>query len=347
MADTGERTENKGKRKWERRLWWLHSMWALSFGVFVVVYAADSFERARWLMLTLISAWVAFLGFYRVFGEKPSSPDERGLRSKAGYWALTYLLKNLYQTMLFFVLPFYWKSATLGTVNQWFVLGLAVLALIATLDLVVDNVLMPRKWLASTYFVVILFAAANLALPALLPGLGARWSLLSASVLSVILFLTMHPRLASLNWRRPERVVLAVGGALIVGMLITPGIPPVPHYLVRGQVGLERLNNRVGVSIRGIHAGKMDEMYAVTEVLAPGEGEAMLVHVWRRDGAVVWPTEEQEITQQSRDGATVRSWSNLPPRAIPRPAAGRWSVDVETGDGRLVGRLRFRVYGAR
>ena len=65
---------------------------------------------------------------------------------------MTYVLKNLYQGMLFFVLPFYWKSSSLDSINAWFVFLLAFLALLSTLDLVFDNLLMRYRGVAAVFF---------------------------------------------------------------------------------------------------------------------------------------------------------------------------------------------------
>ncbi len=337
-------TDSEKSARWERRLWWLHSVWALGVGTSVVIYAANRFDRARWLILTLVATWLVILGFYRIFGDRPSAPTDRGLKGKAGYWVLTYLLKNLYQAMLFFLLPFYWQSMTLGTPNQWFVLLLGIGAVVATMDLLFDNVLMTRRWLATTYFTLVLFAALNLAIPALLIGLDARWALLGACAATTVSFLSFHPRLAGRWWRRPEGLVVSVGVAVLAGFALTPAVPPVPHHLVHGRVGIDRIDDDLGIEIRGIHASKMDRLEGLTRVLAPGEGSAQLTHVWRHDGHVAWTDDNPD---QSRDDAIVVARSELPPGAIPNPAAGRWSLDVQTADGRLIGRVRFRVYGAR
>ena len=70
--------------------------------------------------------------------------------------------------MLFFLLPWYYKSATLGRANMYFVIILALCTVLATLDIVFDRFLMRVRILASIYYTIALFSCLNLAIPALL-----------------------------------------------------------------------------------------------------------------------------------------------------------------------------------
>ena len=111
-------------KKHHRKLWWLHSTYALGLGISVVVLAQKGFEHARILAITLGLAWLIVLLLFRVFGSARRRADARHRRHEGEGPLLRddLLLKNLYQGMLFFLLPFYWKSTTLDSPNVWFVL---------------------------------------------------------------------------------------------------------------------------------------------------------------------------------------------------------------------------------
>ena len=76
-------------------------------------------------------AWLLVVAFFRLHGSGKQQEvlEVAGPRSKLRFFAMTYALKNLYQGMLFFLLPFYWKSATLSSYNVAFLTVIAVFIL--------------------------------------------------------------------------------------------------------------------------------------------------------------------------------------------------------------------------
>ncbi|MGH7297684.1 MAG: DUF5924 family protein, partial [Polyangiaceae bacterium] len=179
-----------------RKLWWLHSAYALALGAGVVAFAHKGFEHARWLAVSLGLAWMLVVLVFRLFSPGGSA-GVRGLESsdaktRVRFYVMTYALKNLYQGMLFFLLPFYWKSATLDARDVWFVGLLGACAVLSTLDIVFDRVLMRWRWLASSFHGFTLFGCLNLVIPALFPDTRTLWSLLAAAGIAVVGFWTLH-----------------------------------------------------------------------------------------------------------------------------------------------------------
>ena len=341
-AQKGRDKDRKGT--WARRIWWLHSVWALSAGIAVMVYAGQNFAHARWVLLMLVAAFLLIVAFYRVFGARPAEAATT-FKRKVGFVAMTYALKNLYQGMLFFLLPFYWRSATLGSSNQWFVLLLALAAFTATMDLLFDHVLMRWKIAASTYFVITLFAAINLAIPALLPGFDARWALFSSCALATLGFAAFHVRRDALKDRRVLGALgLALALSLGAGYLVRPLVPPVPYHVLSGAVGPELLGGRLSYESRGVHVSRMAGLKAQTRVLAPQASDSFLRHVWRHGKEVVFEPSELVVMRDPGEPNVITLTSTLPADKLPSDLTGRWGVDVLTGDDRLVGRVRFRVY---
>lgn len=331
--------------KYGRMLWWLHSAYALALGVSVIVFARKGFAHARWLTISLGLAWILLLVFFRLYGRR-TEPAE-GARAKVQYYVMTYVLKNLYQGMLFFLLPFYWRSAVFGTATQWFVLLLGVCALLSTLDVVFDRVLMRFKISASLFYFLTLFCCLNLVIPALLPNTRSLLTLVLAAVISALAFWTMHIPVRFLG--RPAIVALLATwtlGSLAAAYFGRAYVPPVAMHVVGGAAGPSLLDDgRLSIEAKALHESVVAEnLYVVTTVLVPGGRGDKLVHVWRKDADVVQRSEDVDVRPDEKAGR-VRLQSKLQSENLPEDKTGQWSVDVETTDGQLVGRVRFKVRG--
>src|ERR1700737_696669 len=69
---------------------------------------------------------------------------------------------------------------------------LGACAILSTLDIVFDRVLMRFRALASIFHGITLFGCLNLVIPALFPDTRTLWSLLAAAGVTVIGFWTLH-----------------------------------------------------------------------------------------------------------------------------------------------------------
>jgi len=329
--------------RYGRMLWWLHSFYALGLGVTVIIFAREGFAHARWLSITLATAWVVMILVFRFFGSGRGRALE-GRGAKLRFYVMTYVLKNLYQGMLFFLLPFYWRSATFDTPNQWFVVGLAICAVLSTLDVVFDQVLMRWKVAASVFYFITLFACLNLVIPALLPNSRSLVTMTAAAAISALAFWLMHIPLRHLT--RPLVVVLLVvwtTGAVLGAYFGRAGVPPVAMYVSYGAVGPQVLDDgRLAIEASKLHRSLIEEIYAVTDVVVPGGKGDRLVHVWWHEGEVVRRATEVDPRAHGPTG-TIRLRSKLGSEALPEDPAGLWTVDVVTQDGQLVGRTTFEI----
>jgi hypothetical protein len=79
---------------------------------------------------------------------------------------------------------------------------------------------------------------------------------------------------------------------------------------------------------------------AFTPVAAPAALHQAIEHRWRHEGRVVSTVRLATPVQGGRPGG-FRTYSRKADFAA--DAYGRWSVDVVTASGQLIGRLRFRV----
>jgi hypothetical protein len=246
--------------------------------------------------------------------------------------------------MLFFLLPFYWKSATLDAPNIGFVLLLATCAVISALDLVFDRVLMRWRSLASIFHGVTLFACLNLVIPALFPDTRTLWSLVAAAAIAVVSFWTLHG--TRRQFKQKIYVALFVG-SLGAGTGIAYAarafVPPVPMYISSAAVGPKQLaDGRLAMEVKALHPSVIQELIAVTDVVVPGGKGDRLRHVWRHEGREVHRSSE-EVSRIEGPNGVVRLRSSLSGKDLPGDLVGAWRVDVETEDGQLVGRTEFEV----
>ena len=119
-------------------------------------------------------------------------------------------------------------------------------------------------------------------------------------------------------------------------------VPPAPMFLARSELGwavgtLESLEP-VPSAIR---TGELHErgLVARTAIYAPAGLRQPVEHVWRRNGRQMDVMRLTPVQGGRRDG--FRTFSRK--TAFPANPVGRWSVDVTTEAGQLIGRLRFRV----
>ncbi len=333
-------------RKHGRKLWWLHSAYALGLGLTVVAFAQKGFDHARWLAVTVGAAWLLVVLFFRIFGsgEAQARVHTAGGNVRFRFFAMTYVLKNLYQGMLFFLLPFYWKSTTFAGKNAFFLVLLATCALVSTLDIVFDRVVFRIRALASVFHGIALFGCLNLVVPALFPNTRTLTSLLVAAGVTVVAFWTIHVNLAMTRDRRWLFVFAAsMAAALGAVYALRASIPPVPMYLAKGAVGPIVLpDGRLGMVVHELHPSVIDKLIAITDVVVPGGKGDRLLHVWRHDGHEIHRATE---TTSRVDGPskTVRLRSALSGRELPQHLVGEWAIDVETEDNQLVGRVSFVV----
>ncbi len=311
-----------------------------------MVFASEGFDHARWLAVTVGLAWLLVVFVFRWFRVKGGSGefDAADTKTKVQFYVTTFALKNLYQGMLFFLLPFYWKSTTFGTPNMWFVLLLGVCAMLSTLDIVFDRVLMRWRALASSFHGITLFGCLNLVIPALFPDTRTLWSLLLAAAITIVGFWTIHvPRAAF----RSKLYLALFGVSLAVGLAgiyaARAVIPPVPMYLSSAAVGPKQLaDGRLAMEVRTLHPSVIQELVAVTDVVVPGGKGDRLHHLWLREGLEVHRSTEETSRIDGPKGV-VRLRSSLTEENLPPDLVGHWSIDVQTEDGQLVGRASFLV----
>ena len=330
--------------KHERKIWWLHTVYALSLGAFVATFAQKDFEHARFLTLSLVGVWLLVVAFFRFFGtgaQQDFITAWPGARRR--FFVMTYLMKNLFQGMLFFLLPIYYRSGSSDakTIGVMYLLGAC--AILSTLDLVFDRVLLRFKLIASLFFGITLFGVMNVAIPALFPNIANLTTLLVSGGLAVTTFFLFHVSLVAL--RRPLIAGTFVG-CLFVGVLGfylgRRAFPAVPMFIKAGGVGpAVSSDGTLSFELKSVRAESFTDLHAVTDISVVGHGDK-LVHVWRHDRNIVSHSDLQSV-DLPKEKNVVRVSSRLTETARPSTLVGHWTVDVETESGQIVGRVSFEV----
>ena len=255
--------------------------------------------------------------------------------------ATEYTIQTLYHGVLLFLLPAYWAATTLTSINVSFLVVLVLLILLATFDPWYRAIVHPRPWLGYVFFLVSMFGALNLALP--LVGVPPFAALLVAAWLAVVLLTPAVCRARGWRWSTGLIVTSLVGFVAAGAVGLRPiVIPPAPLFIASKALGwtvgtIDSLEPIAGA----IRADDLRErgLVAYTAIYAPAGLRQPVEHVWRREGRVVNVVRLTPIEGGRREG--YRTFSRK--TAFPPDPVGRWTVDVTTASGQLIGRLRFRV----
>lgn len=261
-----------------------------------------------------------------------------------GRWApqikliVNFFHKNLYQQMLFFVLPIYYFSATLGSLNIGFVALVAISALLSTLDIVYDRHLVVRRGFNAAFFAFNLFALINAMLPILWSVSNTATTRISA-LLALLGFLTLRYPSSPSGLRRAA-TVFAMGLVILGGVEIArPMIPPAPLRLTSVDFGrgFERETMQVLSPVSALSAGTSLQLYGLTAVKAPLGLREKLRHRWYQDGKLICASPLYNIVGGREEG--FRLWTSCTFNAIRQDTELR--LDLETEGGQLIGRAKL------
>jgi hypothetical protein len=320
----------------QEKLWWLHSFYALILGVGFMWLGARNFAYLRVAIFHIGFIWLSSLLL-------PKFLDHPKLASA---WAprlqlvVNYFNKNLYQQMLFFVLPIYWTSATPGSRNIAFVVLVGLSALVSTLDIIYDRHISVRRYLAAGFFAFNLFALINIMLP-ILWSISNTLTTRVSGMIAFLGFLTLgYPESPSMS----RRISAVLGSAVLVlgaAELARPFIPPAPLRLASVEFGsdFERESLRVIAPLSELKSGAPAQLYGLTAVKAPLGLREMLQHRWYLNGKLICASPFYNVV----GGREAGLWTICAFDAIPNGAELR--LDLETEGGQLVGRARLKSAG--
>ncbi len=314
---------------------WGVSLASLASGLLTPFVFRRGLPNVAWIVGYLLLLWLLFA----VFTQLRAPLEARGRRLVLD--AVDYTIQTLYHNLLLFVFPSYYASATLTSVNAWFLLAVAGGALVTAVDPWYRAVVHPRRWLNHALLAFSMFAALNVALP--LVGVRPFWSVELSGVLCA-LALTPALRRSGGSWKGASiRTTIFAGVAVILLAPLRGWIPPAPLHLARATIagsvsGLEPVGP-VASPISAATPRDLGGLVAYTAIYAPAGLREPIAHVWKKDGLPVTTVPLSPVQGGRAEG--FRTYSRKTDFG-PSPA-GRWEVDVVTAHGQLIGRLRFVV----
>jgi hypothetical protein len=316
---------------------WGVSLGSLASGVLVLFVFRRGLPHVGWIVGYAAGLGLLFAGLTAVRARLLA----RGRHGVVSVW--NYTIQTMSHGLLLFVLPGYLASTTFGGITTPFFVLLAGVALLTTIDPWYHALVHPRPWLARGLFAFALFAGLNVAWPlvGLRPGAAVPGS---AALAALGLAAASVPTTRSW-WRLTRTVGTTVGLGLALGWVTRPAIPPVPLSLVgatvaRDVVELEPMEPARAVRLADLRA--WGGLAAYTPVVAPAGLHETVLHRWRHAGGAVSVVRLPTPVRggRSRGFRTFSRKTDFPPDPV-----GRWTVDVLTASGQLVGRLHFTVTG--
>lgn len=331
-----------------RKAWWLHSGFALAFGVGVMLFARAGLAYADKVMLALLGSWLLmFIALRFIVGPANRREHETVMR-KGVRVATNYVIKQFYQQMFFFLTPLYASSATwsLASWNWWLAPLLLVCAVVSTMDLVFDNFIMERRLLASAMYGLAMFAMLNVMLPLLtgvdhLTGLVVAAAATPASV--ALLSFSIRQVLS------PQGALLTVGMTAALLAAVWYGrtvIPPAPLAMAETAIGhgTEGGYECLPGSKHKIRVHQLDGLRCGSMLREPGGLKEPVVHVWTHRGKrIVPPIKPTELSCDDEEAPVFVSY--FPQDQLPADPTGPWACATYTVGGQLVGVRKFHVVG--
>lgn len=325
------RTLGRWMRRHEQKLWWLHSLYALVLGIGLMWLGKQNFTYLRVAVFHISFIWLssALLPKLLAYRRFPLSWAPR-LRL-----IVNFLNKNLYQQMLFFVLPIYYASATIDSRNIIFVSMVCFSALLSTLDIVYDRHLAAKRLLTASFFAFNLFVLINVMLP-ILWSVSNTLATRVSGILAFIGFLTLGYPAAPSFLRRVATLVCAA--ILFTGLveLGRPFIPPAPLRIATVEFGtnFEPQSLQMLVPITVLRPGNSLQLFGLTAIKAPLGLREKLRHRWYENGKAVYASSFHDIVGGRAQG--FRLWTSY---TFPEIAPGAIiQLDLETEGGQLIGR---------
>ena len=318
------------------RLWWLHSLYALILGIGIMWLGARRFAYLRIAVFHLGFIWLSSLFLPKLLAH-PWLPARWAPRVRL---LVNFFNKNLYQQLLFFVLPIYYASATLRSRNILFVLLVGMSAALSTLDVVYDRHLSVRRSLTAVFFAFNLFALINVMLP-ILWGVSNTWATRISALLALMGFLTLYsPPRPSKKGRAAFGVVIA----LLLLALVERGrsfIPPAPLRLVAAEFGggFQQESLRVEPALTRLDPGGSRRLYGLTAVRAPLGLKEKAQHRWYENGKLIYASPFYNTIGGREEGFRLWTACTLE-RVLP---GSELRLDLETEGGQLIGRARLKA----
>ena len=241
---------------------------------------------------------------------------------------------NLWQNILFYLLPLWWASTVPWSWNMVFPAMLAAMALLSCFEhrwhgWVLERPIVHAVWTAVVLFATLVPIAAVLAAP-LRTGL-----VISATLSALVAIIVLVPRIRLGRVGRGLVVAAVMTASAALVQPAAPLLPPVPVVRINSGAGTG-VHQRILVGAADTFAAGTERVYVWFAVAMPERYGQRVRFEWYRDGEPAGRVLETFVVGGRRDG--FRTWSS---RAAPAP--GRWRVDLRTDSSQLIAREFFVV----
>ena len=330
-------TQLDARYPWVGWVWrWGISLWSLALGLLTLFVFRRGLPHVGWIVGYLLLLWCIFA----VFAELSGVLERRGRRLVVD--AGEYVILSLCHNLLLFVLPAYYASATLTSVNAVFMALVVAAALVTAIDPAYRRLIHPRAWRRHLLFGFSVFAALNVALP--LVGVRPILALEGSAAMAVLALTPALRQGGTVPWKKAHMRAAVL--ACLAMALVWYGralVPPAPLFLAH-TVAARAVTDLTPVdvihdSVPAATVGEWGTLAAYTSVYAPGGLRQAIQHVWSRNGVVIARSPLSPVSGGRAAG--FRTYSVT--RRLTPPIEGRYTVDVVTASGQLIGRLRFAV----
>jgi hypothetical protein len=214
-------------------------------------------------------------------------------------------------------------------------------ALLTAIDPWYQATILRYRWASHALFAFGVFASLNVGFP--LVRIWSAWALVLSAVLSQLALIPAIRRGFTQSWRNAA-LLAALGGALTatVAWSLRGWIPPGPLNLSTATFArsVERLEPVE--PIRKVSAADLQAwggLVCYTAVSAPAGLREPIYHLWRKDGIQVARVALSPILGGRPGGYRTYSMRS----DLGADLVGRWTVDVLTAQGQLIGRVRLVV----
>ena len=307
---------------------------ALASGIASVILLRRGATFAPVALAGLIAAWTLAAMMATWLPEIPE--DSKWL--KIGALVGATFVAGLYQDTLFFLIPLWWGSSTLTSLNVVFPILLAAMALFSCFEVLYREHVLEVPGRRAAWSAVVLFATLVPALPTItnLPLAEAVALAGAVAVLAATLVAVGHAAFGSV-----ATILSLISSVAFVSALLyftVRVLPPVPVQVVDEAIAID-VEQRVPQRADATLVAPINRVYAWFAITAPKNYAQHIEYHWFRDGEPYGKPFVTKITGGREAG--WRTWAYV---SNPRPGAYR--VDLYTDDSQLIGRQRFDIHAS-
>jgi hypothetical protein len=332
-APAGSFRERLALVPWRKVLEQLTPAIALGLGILSQMQAKHTITFAPKAVALLAVAWGLASGLGEWLPEpKPDEQHPRWRNFLRNAAALVTI--GLFRNVLFFLVPIWFASSTLGAFNMFAPILLAGIALFSCFPKRFRRTMLESPHIRTIYCSSVLFIAL---VPAAAVEISASPRLSAALAAGVAWLASSLATSRTPLTTRIGRIELGAGTlvAALICALAAPLLPPVPVACNESATGTSVHNREIEGVAEKFPAGTK-RVYAWFAVQVPRHYRQGIRFEWYRDGERVGNAAAREIVGGREQGYRTSSYTGS-------PKSGSWRVDLLTDASQLIARRHFVV----